>query len=437
MSWSYNGIKQRIKENGGRLADYIVLAAKNDPFYMGRPAQVERAKWFADIWQKYGYDTGVHLRRIHYRIQGESPPIKTPDGQTYENDNRSWGYLGEASLCARYLGYVDPAHFVDRRTGLPTINYKPEGESIAVWTDCQDVDLDISLPPLPDIPNYSLYLNVDQPYQIEIWTEKSTMDDIIIPLCEKYRINHVPGVGEISLTNAELIVQRAITNQKPCRIFYVSDFDPAGQSMPVAAARKIEYLMQQYGCDVDVMLIPAVLTKQQCEEYRLPRKPIVKDKARGQKFDEKHGGGATELDALEGRHPGELKKVLEKMILQYYDKDLDEVLFDKQTDIQAGLTKTRRAVVEKYSEEYDELVKEYQKLKEMTEWRLEKVQGDINDLYGRIADDLENNMPQYSAEELPSPTMAEENGKPLFSSGRPYLEQLQAYKQFQNSGSTD
>src|SRR5207244_12427132 len=107
------------------------------------------------------------------------------------------------------------------------------------------------------------------------------------------------------------------------RILYVSDFDPAGQSMPVAVARKIEYFVRTLGLDVDVRVFPVVLTLDQIQYYRLPRTPIKETERRRTGFESRHGEGAVELDALEALYPGELTSVLSQYIEEYYAASLD------------------------------------------------------------------------------------------------------------------
>jgi hypothetical protein len=61
---------------------------------------------------------------------------------------------------------------------------------------------------------------------------------------------------------AHQLVERALANDRPVRMLYVSDFDPSGFNMPVAAARKVEFLNREY--DLDIQLRPVVLTHDQC-----------------------------------------------------------------------------------------------------------------------------------------------------------------------------
>ena len=108
------------------------------------------------------------------------------------------------------------------------------------------------------------------------------------------------------------------------RIFYVSDFDPAGQSMPVGVARKVEYFLQEGRCNgADIKLFPVVLTIDQIRRYRLPRTPIKETEKRAGKFEDRYGAGAVELDALEALHPGTLATILTSEIGRYYDRALD------------------------------------------------------------------------------------------------------------------
>jgi hypothetical protein len=68
MFRGYDAIKALAKARGVRVADLLVLAEKNDPFYAGSPAQRAKAEWFAELWRRFGYTSGVHLRRVHYRL---------------------------------------------------------------------------------------------------------------------------------------------------------------------------------------------------------------------------------------------------------------------------------------------------------------------------------------------------------------------------------
>jgi hypothetical protein len=118
----YETIKAVAKEAGVRVGDLCALAPNNDPFYTGRPSEVKAARWFADLWRRFGYTRGVHLRRVHYQIVSQDPVVLRPDGTPYENTERCWDYLCSAGKWARYLDLVDAAAFKDKRNPEPTLH---------------------------------------------------------------------------------------------------------------------------------------------------------------------------------------------------------------------------------------------------------------------------------------------------------------------------
>jgi hypothetical protein len=81
---SYDTIKALAKSQGCRVTDLIALARNNDPFYTGTDGDKEWARWFADLWHRFGYSYGVHLRRTHYQIISQDPPILMPSGVPYK-----------------------------------------------------------------------------------------------------------------------------------------------------------------------------------------------------------------------------------------------------------------------------------------------------------------------------------------------------------------
>ena len=81
---SYETLKIEANERGCKVNELIALAPQNDPFYTGAPAELDKAKWFADLWQRFGFRQGVHLRRVHYRIVSEPTVPTMPNGLVFE-----------------------------------------------------------------------------------------------------------------------------------------------------------------------------------------------------------------------------------------------------------------------------------------------------------------------------------------------------------------
>ena len=340
---NYDAIKALAKKRGCKVTDLIALAPQNDPFYVGTPGDRVLGEWFADLWRRFGYTRGVHIRRVHYQAVSQQTPILLPDGTPYENTEDCWGVLGKASKFARYLELVDPAAFVDRRNPDPAVFVPAPTFGPSVSLDGQLWGDEIDLPDFPDLPNYTLqgYTGA-QSYHLEVWCEKSTMNDVLIPLCQRYGANLQTGVGELSITATLAMVQRLEASGKPARIFYVSDFDPAGQSMPVSVARKAEYFIRKDDLDLDVRLFPVVMTVDQVRHYNLPRTPIKETERLKQSFEHQHGTGAIELDALEALYPGELRRILSGYIEQYYDTTLSDRVMEARSALYDEMGDVRR-----------------------------------------------------------------------------------------------
>lgn len=164
-----------------------------------------------------------------------------------------------------------------------------------------------------------------------------------MPLCAAYGVNLVTGLGFMSITSVIDLLKRINEAQKPCRLFYISDFDPAGDDMPTAVARQIEYWLDTYVPSADIKLKPLVLTREQVERYQLPRTPVKDSDRRKANFEERYGEGAVELDALEALLPGELASIVTENILQFRDNRLEAKIAEAKVQAQKGWTHTGKS----------------------------------------------------------------------------------------------
>jgi hypothetical protein len=431
----YELIKAIAKSNGLKVTDLIALAPQNDPFYVGTEGARREAEWFAELYHRFGAGRGVHVRRIHYQVVSQASPVTMPNGKPYENTEECWKFLSQASKRARYLHLVDADDFDDRRNAEP--------QDFGEWVDT-DTELTVSsgswftpsLPDFPEPPSYSLTgFDSEQRYHLEIWCEKSTMNDVLEPLARRYGAVLQIGVGELSVTRTLALAQRLADKDKPARIFYVSDFDPAGKSMPVAVARKLEYFAHDLGLDIDARLFPLVLTEDQCREYQLPRTPIKETELRARRFEERFGEGATELDALQALYPGVLAQIIEGAMLDYYDADLADRVAEARAELGAALRSTRDDVLSSHRPEIDALRTEYQAIREAQAAQLTDWNGRRNRIWLAISVELEEQEPDLDDYPVPEAGEVDEEGaEPLYDSQRDYIEQINAYKAFQGKG---
>src|SRR5262245_19933595 len=116
----YHRSKELARETGQRIPDLLALARNNDPFIAGSPAQLLQAEWFTDLWERFCYTTGVHLRRIHYQLFSQHHPLRH-DGKPYENTEECWDYVVDAAKFARHLHLVPANAFEDHRNPDPQL----------------------------------------------------------------------------------------------------------------------------------------------------------------------------------------------------------------------------------------------------------------------------------------------------------------------------
>jgi hypothetical protein len=340
------------------LDTLYALDVKNDPYMAEMPSRLVLARWFAQLYAEFNIKFGVHIRAILYLLVSQPVRVLLPNGEPFENTTECYDQLSVAARDARYLDLIPANAIVDRRNPAPTINRQDyeDGEA-EIFASRGDISThsfgDSYKAPTLNLPTLSL---CDEPvvwqrYLIEIWIEKSTANDVLMPLGREYDINIVTAVGEMSSTACENVVKRAIASGRPVRIIYISDFDPAGRSMPVAAAVKIGFLADKSGVELDIQVIPVALTPEQCIERDLPRTPIKDTEKRADKFEARWGRGATELDALEALYPDLLRQILVTEIERFYDSDLDDNVAEAVSRFREELNRVTSEVRDLHSDE--------------------------------------------------------------------------------------
>jgi hypothetical protein len=404
---NHEWIKAEADQRGCRVTDLLALAPQKDPFYVGTPGSHAQGRWFQEIWQKGGFSTGIHLRRLHYWCVSQGD-LKLDNGKPYENTDRCWQYLCIASKAARYLGLVSIANIADHKNPEPHVFVQPQAEPNArFWIDTPEFS-----DPYVSINDGNCYnlANV-QPYLLEIWVEKSSMNDVLLPVCKRFCANLVTGEGEMTLTAVYALLQRIRNADRPVRVFYISDFDPAGYSMPCAVARKIEYLLRAEEVCLDVRLHRLLLNRDHVDRYALPRTPIKESERRAASFEAHHGGGCVELDALEALHPGVLSTIVTQALSHFYSREAEQDARHKEWDLRHAIRDRVSAVTARYTEHISALQQMNRELDELT------------------VPDLEQYEPQR-----PEPTASDLGFTWLLDTGRNYFDQIGAYKAYAQGG---
>ena len=433
----YDWIRALKNETGKNIPDLIVLARNNDPFFVGSPIDLKQAKWFAAMWEKeYQGQSGIHIRRVHYHL--DAIKFRKLDGMGYRNCKADWCRLVECSKAARLLGLVPADSFDDHRNadpyplhwrtahvGAPVLDaYQSEWSLPSVRLDLASSNW--TLDP-PRVDGYDPDDFLDRAYLLEIWIEKSTADDILVPIARELGIRLVPSSGFQSISNTVKLLQRVRELGKPTRIFYISDYDKAGRTMPVAVARQIEFWLPMYAPRADVKLKPLALTHAQIIEHDLPLS--IDDKKR------------VELDALEALVPGELAKIVREAVAPYLDETVDDQLDDTRREAKRivrdkwlqltlpheeklqALQKSVKSVTKKYEREAADLNKRLSRELATLKKPLSQLQSDVAELSDNFSPDL----PPRPAQ---TKTNQDETGW-LFDSSRSYVDQLAFFKTYQ------
>jgi hypothetical protein len=403
---NYAGIKALARELGCSYRDLLALAPQHDPFYQGTPTAHRQAEWFAYLWQQAGACC-VHLRRMHYWAVSQGD-LTRHDGVPYENTEACWKYLGLAALRARYLGLVEMTDIEDRKN--------PEAQVAAPLRDARQARVTVNVPDL-DRPTVWLGPDLDgfeptqvQPYHLELWIEKSTMNDVLRPVCQRYGATLQTGEGELSLTAVHDLMRRVSCRGRPTRVFYLSDHDPAGACMPVSIARKIEWFCANDPSIPEIKLAHLALTPEQVAEFDLPRVPLKDTEARAGAFQDRHGEGGTELDALEALRPGALRALVEEAFSDYWSAEAERETAEQEAALRLAVTRKVEAVTGRYREQIE---------------ALDRMVGELAEVgYG----DWSAHEPRRA---LPGDVTGDDGRPWLFDSSRAYLDQIAAYRQAQ------
>ena len=170
----------------------------------------------------------------------------------------------------------------------------------------------------------------------------------------------------MSITRVRELMKRIVELDRPARIFYLSDFDPGGISMPMSVARKAEYAVRCDHPGLDLQVVPLAMSREQVAQYGLPTIPIKETEVRADKFMERQEvDGAVELDALEALHPGELAEIVTEAIRPFrladsaWSEDLESL--DNRLTRQAD-SREHRVPSSRYGDELDELENEFQQI---------------------------------------------------------------------------
>jgi hypothetical protein len=313
------------------LSDLTVLSTQIDPYRIDTATGHRDGAWLAEQLAKfYGPTKTAHWRGLHYTIVADGA-VKKPDGAIYQNIDDDWQWLITApAKAARWLGYVPFDRIRDARNSPPIIHHKPKVEPEAYLS----IGLDVEIPDAEDIEPIPVARGfvTRHAYHFVIFGEKSSLEEIVLPIAQRYEADLYLPTGEISDTLVYQIAKEADEDGRPLILFTLSDCDPAGHQMPVSIGRKLQAFRDLFFPRLRFEVVPVALTAEQVNAENLPSTPLKEGEKRATRWKEAFGIEQTEIDAL--TIPTK-RPILERLIRHAFKPYIDPTLKRRVDDAKA------------------------------------------------------------------------------------------------------
>ena len=319
-------LEQACEEHGSNLVDLTVLSATIDPYRIDTAAGHRDGAWLAkQLERTYGQTKRAHWRGLHYAMaMAEHGEIRKPDGTIYRNIDEDWEWLIAApAKASRWLGYIGFERIIDQRNSPPIIHRKSKTVPFA-WLS---IGLSVEIPDASDLDPvpYATGFDVREAFHFVIFGEKSSLEDVLLPIAVTYEADLYLPTGEISDTLLYQIAKDAAEDGRPMVMFTASDSDPSGYQMPVSIARKLQAFRDFLFHDLRFEVVPVALLPEQVRTIRprLPETPLKKGEKRASRWVEAFGVDQTEIDVLTTPTKSHiLREMFEQAFEPYIDKTL-------------------------------------------------------------------------------------------------------------------
>jgi hypothetical protein len=316
----------RAEEQCSREA-LTVLSVRHDPYRLEGDKNRAEGKWLAgQIDSLYRPNQRVHIRGLHYALFAKGN-VRKPDGEIYSNSIDDYEWLGFAVKKSRWLGILPFERISDNRNAEPLIyraNEPIESVHRCVLAYVSRDEHSLLIGDLLFSDPHPALLNFErrQPFALTIFGEKSSLEDMLLPIAQRYGADLFLPTGEISDTLMYRMAKDGAKDGRPMVVFTISDFDPAGHQMSVSIGRKLQALRDLCFPGLRFELVPVALTIDQVRELNLPSTPLKETERRADKWREEFGVEQTEIDALATLQPLELHRIVEEAVTPYFDSSL-------------------------------------------------------------------------------------------------------------------
>jgi len=321
-----DGALRRVLEDARRAEacgqnELTVLSPQVDPYRLDTPAGHRDGTWLAEQLERaVGAERRIHWRGLHYAIVAAGN-IRKPNGQIYRNDDADWTWLANsAGKAARWLAYVDFDRIIDNRNSDPVIHRRtrvtPNG-----WVS---IGLDVAIPDIDELEPRAEVTGFEgrQHYALTIFGEKTSLEDVLLPIAQRFEADLYLPAGEISDTMLYRMARDGVEDGRTMVVLVLADCDPAGHQMAVSIGRKLQALRNLRFPGLAFEVVPVALTVEQVRELKLPSTPLKETEKRADRWREAFGVEQTEIDALATLRPQVLAEIVTAAIAPYFDASL-------------------------------------------------------------------------------------------------------------------
>jgi 5S rRNA maturation endonuclease (ribonuclease M5) len=156
--------------------------------------------------------------------------------------------------------------------------------------------------------------------RVEIWLEKDALAGVLAPtVVDACGLDLYVTRGFASVTYLQEAAEFIQEDGRPAFVYVLTDFDPSGLSI----AKTVNRELVERAWPVEVEVERLAVTREQIGRYELPTRPTKATDARAKRFEQEHGTGSVELDAIP---PDALRRLVKGSIEEHMDPRELEVL---------------------------------------------------------------------------------------------------------------
>jgi len=259
----------------------------------------ELVAWSREVMDAYPGLTFT-VRQVFYRLVSL---------KGYTNTRNRYKDLCNALTVGRDNGGIDPERIVD--FSRPEHMNNPCYQTPTEYLEAKINELTSQF----DLDRWK-----SQPAVVEVWIEKEALSRMLLPTCQRYRVNLIVGKGYSSYTQIyNAVKHRFPRNGRKTIILYLGDHDPAGLHIVEKLRERTQRQAFLNGINLDLDVRPIALTYEQIQKYALPPSTLKKKpQANHYEYRRQYGDKVWELDALDP-----------EILIHTLERELNQVIYNR------------------------------------------------------------------------------------------------------------